>query len=99
MLKVNIAQKAKNDLPNKYKCEVCTLTFKTKTLFRHKHCNFEDRSLSFMCEDCIQMWEDEERFEHHMKQKHIKHTCVWCNAKLDVKENLNLTFYSKYRAF
>ena len=98
---ISIAEKEMIDLPNRYQCEICRLKFKTKTLFkRHERCfNFGSNSLAFICEVCDRIWKDEEQFENHMKQKHIKHKCVRCNKKVEGKDNLDEHFRAKHRAF
>ena len=97
---ISIAKKEEISLPFKYQCEVCHKKYETKTQFRqHKHCKFKDSSLTFICEICSKVWKEEEPFEKHMQQKHNKHLCVCCNAKLEGKENLDLHFRAKHRAF
>ena len=97
---VNIALEEKIYLPNRYKCQVCGLTFNTKTQFkRHKQCDFEDISLSFVCEACNLKWTDEQQFEHHYKKKHVMHVCVRCSKKFEGKDNLDEHYRLKHRAF
>ena len=65
----------------------------------HEHYILNVKSLVFICEECNQVWTDEEIFENHMKQKHMKHVCVRCKAKLKGKINLDAHFRAKHRAF
>ena len=98
--KVKIAEKERIELPNNFLCNVCNRTFKTRTLFiQHKNCQFEDSSISYVCEQCNLMWTKEEPFDQHMKQKHTNHVCVRCNLKVEGKDNLDQHFRSKHRAF
>ena len=40
-----------------------------------------------------------DNFEEHMQQKHTKHTCVRCSAKLESKDMLDAHFRAKHKAF
>ena len=97
---LNIANKEGIKLTDRYKCEVCKDKFKTKTQFEnHKNCfRFGSSSLSFVCEKCNKIWKDEDGFEKHMEQKHIKQTCIRCKVKLEGKENLDEHFRTKHKS-
>ena len=98
--KVAIAENECINLPNNFQCDICLKTFKTKAIFKkHKHCEFEDNHFTYICEVCTLIWKENETFMNHMKQKHILHTCVRCNMKIEGKENLDQHFRTKHRAF
>ena len=96
----SIAQNKGIKLPNKFQCTICKEAFKIKIHFRmHEHYILNVKSLVFICEECNQVWTDEEIFENHMKQKLLKHICIGCNAKLEGKINLDAHFRARHRAF
>ena len=97
---VIIADKENIRLPNIYHCDICSKTFKTKTLFKqHRDCDFKENSFTFVCEDCQMKWIEKEPFKKHMNEKHIRHICVRCRETLEGKENLDKHFKTRHRAF
>ncbi|KAJ8917490.1 hypothetical protein NQ315_005539 [Exocentrus adspersus] len=71
-------------LKDKYKCEVCALSFNNKTKF-NQHKKTHDKSKPFKCEECLQTFSKKlhlnVHLRSHIKQEDKKFSCEMCGKQ------------------